>query len=75
MSKGSQHVVANKSGGWVVRRSGASRASRVFETRGDAVSYARYLAQREGSELYVHAHDGTIRERDSYGSDPMPPKR
>jgi len=74
MRKSKQHVVPKQSGGWAVRKSGASRASRVFETQYDAVTYARQLARKEGSELYVHGLDGTIRERDSYGSDPVPPR-
>jgi hypothetical protein len=73
MSNSQQHVVPNRDGGWAVRRSGASRASRVFPTQRDAVHYAREIARKEGAELYVHRGDGTIRDRDSYGVDPMPP--
>lgn len=69
----SQHVVPNRNGGWAVRRSGAFRASRVFPTQRDAVQYAREIARKEGAELYVHSGDGTIRNRNSYGADPMPP--
>jgi hypothetical protein len=68
----SQHVVPNRDGGWAVRRSGAFRASRVFPTQRDAVQYAREIARRDGAELYVHRGDGTIRNRDSYGADPIP---
>jgi hypothetical protein len=75
MNKRSQHVAPNRYGGWAVRRTGASRASRIFKTRDDAVTYARHLAERERSELYVHGRDGMIRERDSYESDPVPPKQ
>jgi hypothetical protein len=73
MAKANQHVVPGQRG-WAVRKSGASRASRIFGTRRDAVTYARQLAQKEGSELYIHGRDGTIRERDTYGSDPLPPQ-
>ena len=34
--------------------------------------YAREIARKEGAELYVHRGDGTIRDRDSYGVNPMP---
>jgi hypothetical protein len=74
MGKSTKHVVPNQSGGWAVRRSGASRASRVFGTQRAAVRFGRHLAQKEGSELYIHGRDGTIRQRDSYGSDPVPPR-
>jgi len=72
--KKSHHVVPNQSGGWDVRKPGASRASRVFESRKDAIDYARDIAQKEHSELYIHRKDGTISHKDSYSSDRFPPK-
>jgi hypothetical protein len=68
-----QHVVPNSKGGWDVRVSGASRASRAFATKDDAVRYARILAQNAKSGLYIHAKDGTIKGKSSY-NDPAPPK-
>ncbi|PTQ84864.1 DUF2188 domain-containing protein [Nitrosomonas ureae] len=73
-TKKSQHVVPNPNGGWSVRKTGASRASKVFEKQTEAIDYARTKARDEKTELYIHRRDGTIRERDSYGNDPMPPK-
>ncbi|MEY4808923.1 MAG: DUF2188 domain-containing protein [Cyanobacteriota bacterium] len=73
MTKKGTHVVP-RDNGWAVRKEGASRASKIFTTQADAVKYARELAQKEKAELYVHRRDGTIRERDSYGNDPFPPK-
>ncbi|WEK05615.1 MAG: DUF2188 domain-containing protein [Candidatus Devosia phytovorans] len=74
MNKRSQHVVPNPNGGWSVRRYGAERASGVFKTQADAIKRGTELAKREGAELYVHRADGTIREKNSYGNDPHPPK-
>jgi hypothetical protein len=65
----SQHVVYTENG-WSVRKSNASRAGRVFDTQKEAVGYAKDVAQREGADLYIHRADGTIREKDSYGSQP-----
>ncbi|HLG19790.1 MAG TPA: DUF2188 domain-containing protein [Bdellovibrionota bacterium] len=73
LSKTSRHVVPNSGGGWSVRKSGSSRASRVFGKQGDAVDYARQLAGKNGGEIYIHHSDGTIREKNSYGNDPHPP--
>lgn len=73
MSGKAQHVVPHGDK-WSVRRSGASRASGVYQTQREAVSVARDLARNQGTELYIHGRDGRIRERDSYGKDPMPPK-
>jgi hypothetical protein len=74
MSKVSKHVVPNPSGGWSVRNSQATRASRVFDTQQQAIVYGRDAARKTGSELYIHGRDGTIKNKNSYGADPMPPK-
>jgi len=58
----------------VVRASGASRSSKAFATKDDAVRYGRILAKRAASGLYIHAKDGTISEKSSYGKDPHPPR-
>lgn len=73
MSKAGQHVVPN-GGGWSVRRAGASRASNTFATQDQAITRAREIARNQKTELYIHGKDGRIRERNSYGSDPHPPK-
>ena len=72
--KPSQHVVPNQKGGWSVRRSEAPKATRVFENKNEAVEYARGVAKRNQSELYIHKKDGSISEKRSYGNDPCPPK-
>jgi uncharacterized protein YdaT len=74
MNKRSQHVVPNPRGGWSVKTAGASRATRVFDGQDEAIRYARDLAKRAHTELYVHRRDGTIRNKNSYGLDPYPPK-
>lgn len=73
MSEKSQHVVprGNK---WSVRRTGSSRASGTYATQEEAISKAREIARSQGTELYIHGRDGRIRERNSYGGDPHPPK-
>ncbi|MFL9584186.1 DUF2188 domain-containing protein [Stenotrophomonas sp. AB1(2024)] len=74
MNKKSQHVVPSTSGGWAVRRSGAERASKLFVTQKEAIAHARTIAKSEKGELYVHGRDGTIKEKSSFGHDPIPPK-
>lgn len=69
-----KHVVPRPKGEWAVRNSGASRATKVFETQKEAIKFGREAARKDGVEFYVHRKDGTIRERDSYGRDPHPPR-
>jgi|GEM_PF-81742 len=74
MKKTGTHVVINPKGEWSVKRSGATRSMRNFETQGEAIRFARKTAKREAGELYIHGRNGRIRARNSYGSDPFPPK-
>ncbi|MEY2567893.1 MAG: hypothetical protein QOE35_2422 [Actinomycetota bacterium] len=55
---------------WQVRREGAKRASRVFDTQADAQAFGTRLAKRERVELIVAGRDGTVRDKHSYGNDP-----
>ena len=74
MTKASKHVVPTGTGGWAVKNSGATRASRTFETQQQAVTYAKDAAKKVGTELYIHGRDGTIKDKRSYGNDPMSPR-
>jgi len=73
MAGKNQHVVPHD-GQWAVRGEGNSRATAVFDTQAHAIEQARTIAQNNRSELLVHGRDGQIRDRDSYGHDPFPPK-
>lgn len=68
-----QHVVPS-SEGWSVRKAGATRATRIFPTQQDAINAATRIARNQRTEVYVHGRDGRIRERNSYGNDPHPPR-
>lgn len=74
MTRNTQHVVPNPNGGWSVKKGGASKATKTFATQREAISFARKISKNQGSELYVHKRDGTIRSKDSFGSDPFPPR-
>ena len=73
MAKRNQHVVPHD-GGWAVRGAGSRRASSVHHTQREASDAAQEIAQNQGSELFIHCRDGHIRERNSYGNDPFPPR-
>lgn len=73
MSKKGQHVVPDAHG-WSVKKAGSSRATSTHGTQTAAIEAATKLAKSQRTELYVHGKDGRIRERNSYGKDPHPPK-
>ena len=70
---GNQHVVP-KDKNWAVKGAGNSRNTSVCKTQKEAIDIARRIARNQGSELIIHGKDGKIRERDSHGKDPFPPK-
>ena len=74
MQKATRHVISNPKGGWSVRQSGAARATRTFATQADAVKFAKQVAKRECTELYIHRRDGTIEAKDTYTPGPSRPK-
>jgi hypothetical protein len=73
-NKSSHHVVKSTSGGWDVKKSGASRASKNFATKDEAVHWGREVSKNQKSEFIIHGKDGRIQKTDSHGRDPLPPK-
>lgn len=73
MAGKNQHVVRHPNG-WAIRGAGNERVTSVHDTQRDAIDAARGIAQNQRSELFVHGRNGQIRERDSFGNDPFPPK-
>ena len=65
MSKKSNHVVPS-SNGWAVKKSGSDRASKIFDTKEQAVVYGRALSMHEKTELFIHKSNGMIQHRNSF---------
>ncbi|MBU1142565.1 MAG: DUF2188 domain-containing protein [Firmicutes bacterium] len=68
-----QHVTPH-SGGWQVKGEGNQKATVVTNTQKEAISIARDIAKNQQSELVIHNREGQIRNKDSHGNDPFPPK-
>lgn len=68
-----QHVVPHQSK-WLVKAENSKRATKCFDRQSDAIEYARNTARNQQSELVIHGRDGRIRDKDSYGNDPCPPR-
>lgn len=73
MDKRNIHVVP-KGDGWATRRERAEGPSSTHDTQSDAIERARQQAQRDKVEVVIHRPDGRIRDKDSYGNDPNPPR-
>lgn len=73
MPKKEHHVVPNKDG-WGIKKNNGERSIKNFDKKQDAVDHARDISRNQKSELVIHNKDGKIREKDSHGNDPHPPK-
>ena len=69
-----QHVTPHPDGGWQVKGEGNNRATVRTTTQSKAIGIGREIARNQGSELVIHRLNGQIRDKDSHGHDPYPPK-
>lgn len=67
------HVVPHKDG-WAVKGEGNSKATVVATTQREAIQRGTQISKNQESELFIHGKNGQIRERNSFGNDPYPPK-
>lgn len=72
-SKKDIHVVPHRDR-WAVKREGVERPQSVHDTQREAIDTGRPIARRDETELVIHRPDGRIRDSDSYGNDPNPPR-
>lgn len=74
MSKGkNQHIVPHPEG-WAVKGENNNRYTAITPTKAEADKIAREIAKNQHSELVIHGKDGRIQDKDSFGSDPFPPR-
>ena len=69
-----QHVTTHPDGGWQVKGAGNSRATVRTNTQSEAIKIARDIAINQKSEVVIHCTNGQIRDKNSYGNDPFPPR-
>lgn len=59
---------------WAVKGEGDQRASGLYCTQQEAIEAGREIAKNNRSELVIHDRENRIRDKDSFGPDPYPPK-
>lgn len=69
-----QHVTPHPDGGWQVKGEKNEKATVRTDTQKEAIGIAREITINQASELVIHGTDGRIRQKDSHGNDPFPPK-
>ncbi|GJQ22164.1 MAG: hypothetical protein HBSIN02_25190 [Bacteroidia bacterium] len=59
---------------WAVKKEGTEKPVSTHKSQELARQSAVPLAKQNKSEVVIHGRDGKIRDKDSYGPDPHPPK-
>lgn len=67
------HVVKNGNR-WAVKEEGRKTPLSIHKSQELARQNAVPVAKDNKSEVVIHGRDGKIRDKDSYGNDPKPPK-
>ena len=73
MAKKNIHVVPSGNR-WAVKPEGAVKPLSTHRTQELATDAGKKVAQQNQSELVIHRPNGQIRDKDSFGNDPCPPK-
>ena len=70
------HVVPSqtKPGRFVAKEEGNPKPITRPASQAETVKKAIPVAKENQSEVVIHGRDGKIRDSDSYGPDPMPPR-
>ncbi len=68
-----QHVVPHGKE-WAVKGAGNEKATKVTNTQQQAIAAAVPIAKNQQSEVVIHGKNGQIRDKDSYGNDPVSSK-
>jgi len=74
MAKYNIHTVRNPDGGWSKKVEGNPHPISRHRTQAKAIEAGRQAAKQMHVEHLIHGRHGQIRERNSYGGDPYPPR-
>ncbi|MDP3697857.1 MAG: DUF2188 domain-containing protein [Candidatus Taylorbacteria bacterium] len=73
MSKKNYHSVP-WDGDWAVKKEGIAKPVSVHHTQAASEGKTRRLAKNAGVEAVYHNRQGIIKDKDSFGNDPYPPR-
>lgn len=57
------HIVKREDGKWHVKREGAEKALKLFDTQAEAIAYAKEKAVNQENKIVIHKKDGKIRKQ------------
>lgn len=66
--------VTKRDNGWAVITEKSEKAVKITETQKEAIELGKSIAENNNSELIIHDRNNKIREKNSYGNDPVKSK-
>lgn len=66
--KTTQHIVPNSDGGWSVKKSGSSKATKSFSKQADAIKLGEQISKNQNTALITHSKDGRIKSVKSFNN-------
>lgn len=54
------HVIKHFRKGWAVKKRGARRAIKLFNTQKEAIKFGTELVKKHKTMLYIHEEDGRV---------------
>ncbi len=57
------HITKHSKGGWQIKRGGAERALKRFDTQKEAIEYAKEIEKEKGVSYVIHKADGRTRKK------------
>jgi uncharacterized protein YdaT len=61
--KAINHITKHKDGGWQVKKEGAQRALKRFDTQKEAIEFAKEIEKTRGTSFIIHKADGSTRKK------------
>jgi len=58
-----QHVTPHPDGGWQVKGEGNIKATKRFDTKEEAMKFAKQIAKNQDSRTVPHKKDGKIQKK------------
>ncbi len=74
MAKNIHTVYNQEKSRWENKKEGSPTPLSTHRTKDNALDKAEHIAEHRNVEHFIHGKDGKIQERNSYGSDPFPPR-
>lgn len=68
-----QFVIPHEKG-WAVKGAGNKKATKIHKTQKEAIKHAKKIAKNQESEVVIKGRNNKIRQKNSYGNDPYPPR-